>query len=52
MENQNNGQNRNRHDNNGGFMEKVGQTIENVVDTITGENNENRNQNRGQKNKQ
>nr|WP_309100577.1 hypothetical protein [Fredinandcohnia onubensis] len=48
MENQNNRQNNNQNrDNNDGFMNKVGQTIENVVDTITGDNDNNQNQQPG-----
>lgn len=48
VENQNNRQqNNNQQDNNqGGFMNQVGQTIENMVDTLTGDD-----QNNGQQNK-
>ncbi|WP_316569007.1 hypothetical protein [Neobacillus sp. YIM B06451] len=50
MENQNNRQGNNNRGNNGGFMNKVGQTIENVVDAITGEKQNNGQQRRRQNN--
>lgn len=49
MENNNRGQNgQNRQNNEGGIMNKIGQTIENAVDAITGGNG--KNQQRGRNN--
>jgi len=50
MENRNNRQDNNNRNNNGGMMDKIGQAIENVVDTVTGEN-QNNGQQQGRKNK-
>lgn len=43
MENRNNHQEHNNRDNenDGGMMNKIGQAIENVVDTVTGDNQNN-----------
>ncbi|WP_156424292.1 hypothetical protein [Bacillus sp. FJAT-27445] len=49
MENQNNRQGNNNRGNNGGFMDKVSQTIENVVDAVTGDN-QNNNRKKGRQN--
>lgn len=52
MEHQNN-QDRNNQENDSGIMDKIGQSIQNVVDTVTGENDRNDQQKRerGQHNK-
>lgn len=49
MDNRNNRQGNNNRDNNGGMMDKIGQAIENVVDTVTGDN-QNNGQQKGRKN--
>lgn len=51
MENQNNRQGNNNHQDNkeDGIMNKIGQTIENVVDAVTGDN-QNNEQQRGRNN--
>ncbi|WP_156187030.1 hypothetical protein [Bacillus sp. FJAT-27231] len=51
MKNQNNrqGNNDRENNNNGGVMNKIGQAIENVVDTVTGDN-QNNGQQRGRHN--
>lgn len=43
MENQNNrqGNNQSENNNNDGIMNRIGQGIENVVDTLTGDNQKN-----------
>ena len=53
MANQNNRQEgRNQQENNqGGFLNQVGETIENMVDTLTGDNQNNNNQ-QGERNNQ
>nr|WP_263326806.1 hypothetical protein [Neobacillus sp. Marseille-Q6967] len=48
MENQNNRQRDNNQDN--GVMDKIGQAIENVMDTVTGDNNQNNGNQQGRKN--
>jgi hypothetical protein len=52
MDNQNNrqGNNNRENDNDGGIMDKIGQALENVVDTVTGDN-QNNGQQRNQKNR-
>ncbi|WP_158587471.1 hypothetical protein [Neobacillus notoginsengisoli] len=49
MDNQKNRQGNNNRENNGGVMDRIGQAIENVVDTVTGEN-QNNGQQQGRKN--
>lgn len=45
--------NQNNRDNDGGIMSKIGQALENVVETVTGENQNNGQQrDRGNKNNQ
>ncbi|WP_157256099.1 hypothetical protein [Bacillus timonensis] len=51
MENQNKSKNSLQHDYNEGFLNNVSQTLENVADAITGQDDGNRNQNRSKKNK-
>ncbi|WP_462411669.1 hypothetical protein [Neobacillus sp. Marseille-QA0830] len=49
MENNNQGNNHRGDNNDGGMMDKIGEVFENVVDTITG-NNQNNGQQKGQNN--
>jgi hypothetical protein len=44
MDNQNNRQGNNNRENDGGIMNKIGQALENVVDTVTGDNQNNNQQ--------
>jgi hypothetical protein len=51
MENENNRQvGNNREENNGGMMDKIGGAIENVVDTFTGDDRDNKDQQKGRNN--
>jgi hypothetical protein len=51
MENQNNRQGgNNREGNNGGMMDRIADAIENVVDTVTGNDQDNKDQQKGRNN--
>jgi hypothetical protein len=52
LKNQNDRQRNNNGDNDGGIMDKIGQAIENVVDTVTGDNQNNGQQGNRKRNNQ
>ncbi|WP_154663568.1 hypothetical protein [Neobacillus dielmonensis] len=52
MENNRQGNNNREHNHDGGMMDKIGEVFENVVDTITGDNQKNGQQKQRNNNKQ